>query len=158
MYVCGFISRTFTRPLGVSTSPSRITDWNLARSGPNDQRRAISSAAMKPMLWRFFSYFGPGLPRPARMIMGGGLRIWKRPPPIPEGAAPKNSRSGGSAFRGFVPGLLRSRNLGLGGGFRLLGLVGRSRDGRRRGLDRGDHEVAVRDGRLHIRLHLQVRP
>jgi len=41
----------------------------LARSGPKRQRRAISSAAMKPMLWRFFSYLAPGLPRPAMMIM-----------------------------------------------------------------------------------------
>ena len=28
-----------------------------------------SSAAMKPMLWRLFRYFSPGLPRPARISM-----------------------------------------------------------------------------------------
>src|SRR5690606_41721643 len=44
-------------------------DWNLARAGPKRQRLAISSTAMKPMLWRFFSYLAPGLPRPAMMIM-----------------------------------------------------------------------------------------
>src|SRR5690606_19395882 len=64
---------------------------------------------------------------------------------------------GGSALGFALGGLFGGRDLGGGLGF-LGGLVSGGRDGGRRGLDRGDHEVAVGDGRLDLVGALQVGP
>src|SRR5690606_7834975 len=63
-------SSTFSPPM----RPSAIRPWNFFDQGEKEWRRAIASAAMKPTLCRLFSYFGPGLPRPAISSMTDGSR------------------------------------------------------------------------------------
>src|SRR6185312_1281571 len=45
--------------------PSATSPWNFFDQGEKEWRRAIASAAMKPILCRLPACFGPGLPRPA---------------------------------------------------------------------------------------------
>ena len=50
-----------------------------AERADSDARAAIASIAMKPMLWRFFAWRAPGLPRPAISIMSSLSAAMARP-------------------------------------------------------------------------------
>src|SRR5690606_10269262 len=132
-------------------------DWNLARAGPKRQRLAISSTAMKPMLWRFFSYLAPGFPRPAMMIMRSSCPVLQ----AKKSPAGRTRRGCVLSFEPLTQPCVARRAIGeeTSGlfGFAFGGGVAGVRLASGRVLDRGDHEVAVGDDRRGAFRQLDVR-
>ena len=118
---------------GRCTGPARPTPRRACRPRPDQPARsARRSRTIQPMLWRVFSYWEPGLPRPTTIFTAAPTCTRTRPDPGSEGLRAwyqRGGKLGGGAASGGGPCLgatwLRRNSTGDDGRYRGRGRLGR---------------------------------